>query len=78
MKRKLKLRVEDLEVTSFAADGNGGVLAASYTVVYDTCGCPISNARCVSRTGGCPGGPLCVTEEYGGGGTCETGPIYYC
>lgn len=77
MKLKMKLRIEDLQVSSFAPESNGGVHAASYTVYYDTCGCPISNARCVSRTG-CPGGPACVTVEYGGGETCETGPVYYC
>lgn len=77
MKLKMKLRVEDLQVSSFTAEGSGGVLAASYTVFYETCGCPISNQRCVSHTG-CPGGPACVTVQYGGGETCETGPVYYC
>ncbi len=79
MKLKMKLRVDDLQVSSFEADSDkGGVYAASYTIVQDTCGCPVSNQRCVSRTGNCPGGPACVTEAYGGGATCETGPVYYC
>jgi hypothetical protein len=78
MKLKMKLRVDDLQVSSFVPEGAGGVHAASYTVYYDTCGCAISDAWCVSQTGPCPGGPACVTVQYGGGETCETGPIYYC
>jgi hypothetical protein len=67
MKRKLTLRIEDVQVSSFAAEAKGGVHgAALYTQI-----------RCYSQTG-CPGGPLCVTQEYGGGDTCETGPVYYC
>ena len=71
-KLKMKLRVEDLQVSSLVAEGDGGGVqsAEAYTYVYATC-----------RIGGCPsapGGPLCVTEEYGGGDTCETGPVYYC
>jgi len=69
MGRKLKLRLEDVQVTSFPAEDKGGIHAAeAITQGFD----------CYSRTGGCPGGPLCVTVEYGGGETCETGPIYYC
>lgn len=71
MPRKLKLRVEDLQVSSLVAeDDRGEVHANSITFVAATC-----------RIGGCPsapGGPLCVTVQYGGGATCETGPVYYC
>jgi len=69
MKPDLKLNIDDLEVSSFVPEGDGMQLNA-YTVVVATC-----------RIGGCAtggGGQLCVTKQYGGGETCETGPVYYC
>ena len=71
MKLKLKLRVEDLEVSSFPAQGTGGVHAAAQTQTL------VCDTYCRAETG-YHGGPQCVTEQYGGGETCETGPVYYC
>jgi hypothetical protein len=70
MKRKIKLRVEDLQVTSLASEGeSGGVHAAARTYdYYSVCG-----VECASQDG-----RLCVTKEFGGGETCESGPYYYC
>lgn len=70
MKRKMKLRVEDLQVTSLVPeDDRGGVHAASRTYdYYSKCG-----VECASYDG-----RICVTKEFGGGETCESGPYYYC
>jgi hypothetical protein len=43
---------------------------SAYTLTPATC----RFGSCASQ----PGGQLCVTEQYGGGETCETGPVYYC
>lgn len=71
MKRKMKLRLEDLQVTSLEPeDKKGGVHAAAYTEgFYQTC----RLGNCVSWDG-----QLCVTQEFGGGETCESGPYSYC
>lgn len=66
----MKLRVEDLQVSSFVPGDDGEDLQiAANTLVVATC-----------RIGGCQsqGGQLCATQQYGGGETCETGPYYYC
>lgn len=70
MKRKIQLRLEDLQVTSLAAEGDkGGVHAASRTYnQYSQCG-----VECASYDG-----RYCVTEQFGGGETCESGPYSYC
>ena len=90
MKRKMKLRLEDLQVSSFAADsGTGGVHGNVLTLPRNTCACPQTRPdescacypaspvpECTALS--CPGGGNCVTEQFGGGETCETGPYYYC
>jgi hypothetical protein len=66
----MKLHIEDLQVSSFLPAGDEeGVHLAATQGFYDTC-----------RVGGCVSwdGRICVTEQYGGGETCESGPYSYC
>jgi hypothetical protein len=70
MKSDMKLRVEDLQVSSFVPGHDGGIQAAGNTQgFYLTC-----------RVGSCVSwdGRICVTKEFGGGDTCESGPYSYC
>lgn len=71
MKRKMKLRVEDLQVSSLASEDNGGGVHAMANTqgFYMTC----RIGECVSYDG-----RICVTQEFGGGDTCESGPYAYC
>jgi hypothetical protein len=69
MRPETKLRVEDLQVSSFVPhDGEEDVHAAAIT--------GLATCRIQCQSGG--GGQICVTRDYGGGETCETGPVYYC
>ncbi|HET7231840.1 MAG TPA: hypothetical protein VFJ16_17645 [Longimicrobium sp.] len=71
MNRKLKLSLDDLQVSSLVADdGSEFQAVAAGTFVAASC----YQAACASE----PGGRLCVTQQYGGGETCESGPYYYC
>lgn len=66
----MKLHIEDLQVSSFAPDDDeGGVSVAATQGFYQTC-----------RVGNCVSwdGRICVTQEFGGGDTCESGPYSYC
>ncbi len=66
----MKLNIEDLQVSTFVPEGDGGDMQIAATQgFYQTC-----------RIGGCVSwdGRLCVTVEFGGGDTCESGPYYYC
>lgn len=70
MKDDIKLRVEDLQVSSFTPEADEGdmhALSRTYNY-YSMCG-----VECASRDG-----RICVTKEFGGGDTCESGPYYYC
>jgi len=89
MKRKMKLRLQDLQVSSFTADnGTGGVHANVLTAPNQTCACPqtrpVESCACLPNSAvqfctyqSCDG-RICVTQQFGGGETCETGPYYYC
>jgi hypothetical protein len=90
MKRKMKLRLDDLQVDSFASESEaGGVHANALSLLRpDTCACPqtrpVESCACLpdSHLVGCTNvscdGRICVTQQFGGGDTCETGPYYYC
>jgi hypothetical protein len=63
MRSDLKLSLDDLQVSTFAPEADGTY--ASMLAVTGRIGC-VSVGR------------VCVTKEFGGGDTCESGPYYYC
>jgi hypothetical protein len=65
----MKLHIEDLRVTSFVPADNEVNEHAANTDLDWTC----RNGACVSWDG-----QVCITKEFGGGDTCESGPYYYC
>jgi hypothetical protein len=66
MKHEMKLRLEDLQVSSFVAGADRDTQVEAFTHEYASCSCLSWDGR------------ICVTQEFGGGDTCESGPYSYC
>lgn len=63
MRTDLKLCLDDLQVSTFAPEDE--TTFAFVAAVTGRIGCVSANRQC-------------ITKEFGGGETCETGPYYYC